>query len=190
MKILALSGSLSGSKTYTIIREAAEYAKEKEDVEVELVNLSELTVQFCDGRDPSKYEGETAWLIRQFIEADSFIIGTPIYRGSLTGALKNVFDLIPNDALKGKVIGFVATGGTYHHYLAIEHQLNPLASYFRAHIVPGGVYAHNDHFTSGVLTDEDIHHRLRKLAHSVVTISQSLKDHQTALEQPVIPRQA
>ncbi|MBM7577862.1 NADPH-dependent FMN reductase [Jeotgalibacillus terrae] len=188
MKILALSGSLSGSKTFTMIKESASLLKEYEHVEVEAINLAEYKIDFCDGRDPLTYKGDTDQIIRKFIEADAFVIGTPIYRGSLTGALKNVFDLIPNDALRGKVIGFVATGGTYHHYLAIEHQLNPLASYFRAHIVPGGVYAHNDHFEHGHLADPEIKNRLKELTHSLVSLTNVLPMKEAEVKQPVIPR--
>ncbi|WP_404405034.1 NADPH-dependent FMN reductase [Jeotgalibacillus malaysiensis] len=188
MKVLALSGSLSGSKTYTVIKEAAALLSEFDSVEVEALNLADLKVEFCDGRDPLTYEGDTDLIIRKIVEADAFVIGTPIYRGSLTGALKNVFDLIPNDALRGKVIGFVATGGTYHHYLAIEHQLNPLASYFRAHIVPGGVYAHNDHFQNGQLTDADIKRRLKELTHSLVSLASALDGERAEVRQPEITR--
>src|SRR5690606_37860913 len=122
------------------------------------------------------------------IEADAYIIGTPVYRGSMTGALKNLFDLIPNDSLKGKVIGFIATGGTYHHYLAIEHQLNPIASYFRAHLVPGGVYAHNDHYENGLIVDDDILRRLKELGQSAVSLQKKLQGENIGTNFPVIPR--
>ncbi|WP_174733466.1 NADPH-dependent FMN reductase [Mesobacillus harenae] len=187
MKVLAISGSLSGSKTYTAVKKAAQFLEEATNADVEVINLADYDLQFCDGRDPLSYGGDTKAVIEKVINADAFIIGTPIYRGSLTGALKNVFDLIPNDSLKGKAIGFIATGGTYHHYLAIEHQLHPLASYFRSPVVPGGVYAHNDHFTNGEITDQDILRRLKDLAESLVLLSHTFRE-RYGIEQPVIPR--
>jgi MsuE subfamily FMN reductase len=189
MKLLGISGSLSGSKTLATVKKAIEFAVEHDSgVESEIINLSDYDIQFCDGREPSSYDGDTKVVINKIIEADAYIVGTPIYRGSLTGALKNVFDLIPNDALRGKVVGFIATGGTYHHYLAIEHQLNPLASYFRAHVVPGGVYAHNDHFENGEIRDNGIVTRLRILSESVIKLKRSIEVERTHLEQPHIPR--
>lgn len=191
MKLVGISGSLSlskRSKTLTAVEKAVGFVRKDPTVDAEIINLSDYDVQFCDGRDPFLYEGDTKTVIDKIVSADAFIIGTPIYRGSLTGALKNVFDLIPNDSLRGKVIGFVATGGTYHHYLAIEHQLNPIASYFRAHVVPGGVYAHNDHYESGSLTDEAILQRLRTLGESVVSLQRRLSGEAIVTAFPEIPR--
>jgi MsuE subfamily FMN reductase len=188
MKLLGISGSLSGGKTLKAVKQAVEFAELHANIETEIINLRDYDLQFCDGRVPWSYVGDTKILIDKIIKADAYIVGTPIYRGSLTGALKNVFDLIPNDALRGKIIGFIATGGTYHHYLAIEHQLNPLANYFRAHVVPGGVYAHNDHFENGEITDGDIVSRLKTLGTSVVDLHQRIGIGGTHLEQPDIPR--
>ncbi|QGH33010.1 NAD(P)H-dependent oxidoreductase [Gracilibacillus salitolerans] len=192
MKIAAIAGSLTPlSKTLLTVKEAVGHIRRHHDhVEVNLINLKEYQLDFCDGRDPSEYEGDSKKIIKEIVEADALIVGTPIYRGSIPGALKNVFDLIPNTALKGKVLAFIATGGSYHHFLAIEHQLKPLAGYFKAYTLPGNVYAHNDHFQNKQLTDEGIKQRLHELSDSVVTLSKSLDSKVIGAEQPVIPRQS
>ena len=118
--------------------------------------------------------GDTRTAIDQAVDADALIIGTPMYRGGYTGRLKNLFDVLPNDALAGKPIGLVATGGTDHHFLALEHELKPLAGFFRAWAVPGVVYANNTHFTGGELTDEGVRQRLDDLADTVVTFARHM----------------
>ncbi|MGY4690788.1 hypothetical protein [Salibacterium sp. K-3] len=45
-----------------------------------------------------------------------------------------------------KVIGFIAIGGLFHHYLVIANQLKPIAGYFRADVAPGYVFRHDSHF--------------------------------------------
>jgi len=73
-------------------------------------------------------------------------------------------------------MGFVATGGTYQHYLVIENQLKPIAGYFRAFVAPGYVYAHNDHFNQqNELVDSEVVNRVESLAKEVVYMQKALK---------------
>lgn len=190
MKLLGLSGSLTEqSKTLIAVEKAIGFVRnEKEPVQTEVLNLRDYEVEFCDGRNPEAYQGDTKQVINKIIDADALIVGTPVYRGSYTSALKNVFDLIPNHALKGKVIGFIATGGTYHHFLAIEHQLKPLAGYFHAHVVPGAVYVHNEHYSEKELVDPEIHRRLQALATDVINLSTQIGKRYTGADGPDIPR--
>ncbi|WP_058305902.1 NADPH-dependent FMN reductase [Gracilibacillus massiliensis] len=192
MKIAAIAGSLTPlSKTLLTVKETVNHIKKSHpEIEVNVIDLKKYQLTFCDGRDPSEYQGDSKRLIEEIVQADALIVGTPIYRGSIPGALKNVFDLIPNTALKGKVLAFIATGGTYHHYLAIEHQLKPLAGYFKAYTLPGNVYAHNEHFENKQLADETIKERLHQLADSVVTFSKQINGNVIGADQPVIPRQS
>jgi len=171
MRLLGLSGGLS-LKTLVAIEKALEFAKQYDStVDVEALNIGEYDVQFCDGRDPAKYEGDSKLVIDKIVEADAMLIGTPMYRGTYTGLLKNVFDLIPNDALLGKPVGLIATGGSDHHYLAIEHELKPIMGFFLAHVLPGGVYANNEHYSDSDLVSEDILERLEQLARSIVNFA-------------------
>lgn len=192
MKLLGLSGSLTPrSKTLIAVEKAVEFAKiHSPYIETETTSLRDWDLQFCDGRDPSLYQGDTKKLIQMIEEADALIIGAPIYRGSYPGALKNVFDIIPNDALKGKVVGLIATGGTYHHFLAIEHELKPLLGFFRTHIVPGAVYAHNDHYSDKRLVNPDVIDRLRSLGEDVVELQNRIGKEFVGAGGPSIPRKA
>ncbi|MDQ3539279.1 MAG: NAD(P)H-dependent oxidoreductase, partial [Chloroflexota bacterium] len=117
-----------------------------------------------------EYTGDTRTVIDLVAAADAYVVGTPSYRGSYTGALKNLFDLVPNDAPQGKVAGLVLTAGSDHHFLAIEHQLRPLLSFFQMLTVPGAVYAQNAHFTDGRLTDEMIRQQCRTLSETIVDL--------------------
>ena len=176
MKLLGLSGSpTKRSKTLLAVEEAIECAKQWDPTIItEIVNIRDMDIQFCDGRDPSLYEGDTRKLIDKILAADALIIGTPMYRGSYTGILKNVFDIIPNNALFGKCVGIIATGASDHHYLATEHEIKPVLGYFHAHVIPGSVYANNDHYSDQALTDEGIRVRLNDLAQSVVELSKRI----------------
>lgn len=173
MNILGLSGSPSTpSKTSAAIEIALESASAYDaDVDAEIVEIGEYDVAFCDGSDPATYEGDSRLLIDKIVACDGLIVGSPMYRGSYTGILKNMFDLIPNDALYTTPVGLVATGGSDHHFLAIEHALKPLLSFFDAHVVPGSVYASADHYEGKVLVDYELIRRLGSLGEAVVAVA-------------------
>ncbi|RAS75629.1 NADPH-dependent FMN reductase [Priestia endophytica] len=177
MKLLGISGTITGSKTAIVIQNLLEEVKRNNpEIEVELLDMKNYDVQFCDGRNPSTYNEDTRKVIDIVSSADFYIIGTPIFQGSITGVLKNLFDLIPPISFRNKVMGFAATGGTYQHYLVIENQLKPIAGYFRAFVAPSYVYAHNSHFNDHKeLVDEEVITRVNNLAKEVVYMQKSLK---------------
>ena len=192
MQLLGISGSpTAASKTLIAVRRAVDHAQATwPEISAGVVNIRDHDVQFCDGRDPSHYAGDTRWIIDRVVEADALIIGTPMYRGSYTGLLKNLFDVIPNDALHGKAVGLIATGGTDHHYLAIEHELKPVIGFFSGHAIPGGVYANNEHYANGDLVDEGVLDRLAALAEAVVRFAQQIPRGLVGAAKPSIPRRS
>ncbi|PAE26582.1 MULTISPECIES: NAD(P)H-dependent oxidoreductase [Bacillaceae] len=177
MKLLGISGTIIGAKTGIVVKKVLEEVELKyPDIEVEYLDMMDYDVQFCDGRDPNTYSEDTKKVIEMVSSADFYIIGTPIFQGSIPGVLKNLFDLInPND-LRNKVMGFTANGGTYQHYLVIENQLKPIAGFFRAFVAPSYVYANRDHFNEkNELSDPDVLQRISHLADEVVHMQKTLK---------------
>jgi len=104
--------------------------------------------------------------------------------------LKNVFDLIPNDALQGKPVGLIATGGSDHHFLAIEHELKPVIGFFQGVALPGAVYAKDEHYSDGSLVDEGVLDGLQWLAIAVVEFSNRMPLHLRDASGPAIPRKS
>lgn len=176
MKLLGISGTIIGEKTLSLVRHVVEQAKSlDEQLEIDLLDLREYKVEFCDGRKAATYNEDTQKVIHAVLSADCFIIGTPIFQASLAAPLKNLFDLLPPTAFRNKVIGFVGTGGTYQHFLVIENQLKPIAGYFRAYTAPDYVYANRDHFDSNNrIVDSSVVERIEALAAQVLHMSKSL----------------
>lgn len=176
MKLLGISGTITGSKTAVVVDEVLRAVKRLQpDIETELLDLRDYQVEFCDGRDPAAYTGDTRKVIDTVTAADFFVIGTPIFQASLTGALKNLFDLIPITAMQRKVVGFVATGGTFQHYLVVENQLKPIAGYFRSFVAPGYVYVHSSHFDEqNRIVDEDVQSRVTHLAEELLLLQNGI----------------
>lgn len=180
MKLLGISGTITGSKTKIVVENVlAEVKKKHPEIEVELLDMKKYDVQFCDGRNPLEYNEDTKKVINLVSSADFYIIGTPIFQASITGVLKNLIDLIDPQVFRNKVMGFIATGGTYQHYLVVENQLKPIAGYLRAFVSPGFVYAHNDHFSQqNELIDPEVLKRVENLAEEVVYMQKGLMQKQ------------
>ena len=187
MNVLGLSGGMS-QHTIVAVETALRFASEYNDlVKSEAINISEYDIPFCDGRDPIKYEGDAKKLIEKISNADAYIIGTPMYRGSYTGMLKNVFDILPNDALLGKPVGLIATGGTDHHYLALEQELRPLLIFFHAFVIPGTVYINNKNLSTSTYFVNKILEQLELLAKSVVNLCKYLPNDKSEIVGPIAP---
>lgn len=117
------------------------------------LDLGVLSLGFADGRPVEQLSDDTPKLVRAVASADAVLLATPVYRGTLTGALKNALDLLPIEALQGKPVGIVAMGATLHHYLGAESHLRDILAWFGAITLPTGVYLSSADFADGVLTD-------------------------------------
>ncbi|HTY53981.1 MAG TPA: NADPH-dependent FMN reductase [Candidatus Binataceae bacterium] len=121
--------------------------------ETDLINLADCRIAFADGRPPDKYDDDTGSVVARVSQADAVILASPVYRGSYTGALKNLLDHLPIEALAGKPIGIVAMGATNHHYLGVDWHLRDVLAWFGAIVVPTSVYLSSADFVEGNLTD-------------------------------------
>lgn len=169
MKIVILSGSIVGSKTKTAMLKTVEIFSQKyPQHEVTLLDLADYTLEFSDGRNYFEYEGDTKYVTETIMAADAIIIGTPTFQASIPATLKNIFDLLPVNAFRDKVVSTVATAGTSKHYLMVEQQLNPILAYMKAHIVPTYVFIEEKDFLRQEIVNDDILFRLERLAEDTV----------------------
>jgi FMN reductase len=116
----------------------------------DLVDLGTLDLGFADGTPIADLGDDTAATIAAIESAGAVILATPIYRGSLSGSLKNLVDLTPVPALQGKVVGLVAMGASDHHFLGAERHLRDVLAFFGAVVMPVAVYLNGGDFEDGV----------------------------------------
>jgi FMN reductase len=132
------------------LHRAVEGAIERADFEADLLDLGTLKLGFADGTPAEDLGDDTATAIAAVDSAKAVIFATPVYRGSLTGSLKNLFDLLPVPTLQGKVVGLVAMGASDHHYLGAERHLRDVLAFFGALPLPVAVYLNGGDFEDGV----------------------------------------
>jgi FMN reductase len=117
--------------------------------DVDLIDLAELTIAPADGRPPAELADDTATVLAQIAGADAVLLATPVYRGSLTGVLKNLLDHVPVEALERKPVAIVAMGASQHHYLGAERHLRDILSFFGADVLPVATYLISADFADG-----------------------------------------
>jgi NAD(P)H-dependent FMN reductase len=119
-------------------------------IETELIDLADVRVSYAGSGDPSELDDDTASVIAAIGAADVVVFATPVYRGSMTGALKNVFDLLPVPTLEGKVVALAVMGASDHHFLGPDRHLRDVLSFFGALVTPVSVYLTGADFPDGV----------------------------------------
>jgi FMN reductase len=142
----------------------------QQGLDTELINLAEKRVAFADGRPPEQYQDDTHALIHSVQASDGVIIATPVYRGSITGALKNLLDHLPVEALAAKPVGIVAMGATHHHFLGVDWHLRDILAWFGAIVVPTSAYLISADFEAGEL-NESARQDLKELANAVINLT-------------------
>lgn len=185
-KLLGIVGSLSNpSKTRTAVEVALGAAENEFEIETAVLHLAEFDIDPADGRKLDEYSGDTADALNLIIESDAFLIGTPVYRGSYSGALKNLFDLIPRGKwqspeapLEDRPLGLIATGATDHHFLSVAQELGPIAAFFGSHQIGSGVYVNSSQFSGGQIIDEEVISRLETLGKATAELSKIIDDSQ------------
>jgi FMN reductase len=154
---------------------AAEAARgQAADISVEIMSLAETPVEICDGRPLDRYGAATREAVGRVTAAAALLVAAPVYRASFPGVLKNLFDILPVEALQGKPVGIVAMGGSPHHYLAVDTQLRQVLGWFGALVAPTGVYLTGADFREGRLTSETACAELAALTQTLGTLARRL----------------
>ncbi|TQS71866.1 NAD(P)H-dependent oxidoreductase [Ornithinibacillus gellani] len=174
MKITLLAGSNVGSKTKTAMEYTHKIMNEKyPDVEVTLLDLASFDMVFSDGRNYWEYDGDTKYVTETIMESDAIIIGTPTFQASIPATLKNIFDLLPVNAFRDKIVGTIVTAGTPKHYMMIDQQLKPILAYMKAQIVQTYVFIEEQDFLRKEIVNDDVIFRIERLVEDTVTLTET-----------------
>jgi len=79
--------------------------------------------------------------LTEVARAQVVLVATPIYKAAYSGVLKSFLDLLPQDALRGKTVLPLATGGSIAHLLALDYALKPVLSALGARDILDSVFA-------------------------------------------------
>ena len=137
-------------RLHRAVTEAIDRLTSRTEARPQLVDLATRRIAFADGRPIDALGDDTAAVVQAIERADGVLLATPVYRGSLTGSLKNLLDQVPVPALRDTPVAIVAMGGSDHHYLGAERHLRDVLSFCGAHPLPTAVYLASRDFSDGV----------------------------------------
>lgn len=162
--IVGVSGSVTRpSRTTALVSEILDRLSSRLDTHVRLVELADHAPDIFAALTPNQLTGRGREIVEAVESADLLVVGTPVYRASMTGALKHLFDLVDHRAFVGKPVVLAATGGSLLHGLITEHQLRPLFGFLNALTLPTTVYAVESDFENYQVSTGKVRERIDRI---------------------------
>ncbi|WP_272477925.1 NADPH-dependent FMN reductase [Baekduia alba] len=153
--VIVLGSATPPGRLHRALATAAERATGRHPaLTVTTIDLATLEIPYADGRPPAEASADTARVVDAIAAADAVVLASPTYRGSLTGALKNLIDHLPVPALRAKPVAVVAIGASDHHFLGVDRHLRDILTFFGAATTPTSAYLTSRDFTDGAPSDE------------------------------------
>src|SRR2546423_10325342 len=98
-RIAGLLGSVTPPGRMSRAMDAAFARAAARGHDVDLVDLANVRIEYADARALSERADDSAAVVARLVAADAVLLASPVYRASMTGALKNLLDLTPIEAL-------------------------------------------------------------------------------------------
>src|SRR5436309_10266342 len=166
--VLGVAGSTRrGSYSTQALKIALEHAK-KQGAEVRLLEIANMPLY--DPNAPASKEVEL--VTKDVSSADAFIIASPDYHGSMSGALKNFLDHFYEE-FAGKIFGFIVA--SHEKGLTVMDQMRTAVRQCYGWSLPYGVSVNGPQdFTGGELVNARLSKRMQMMARDLVVYGRLL----------------
>ncbi len=174
MKVVIISGSpRRNGNTQILMKYVNEYAKSKNH-ETKFINLSEGQIECYRGPD-EEYNQATKDAAQDIMDADVWLIGSPIYNSFFSAALKNLFEYVNYKETEGKVAGMAILAAGNIGFIDVQTLITQLLSYFRVITNPKAVFLTTEAITENNLSEEG-QTRLREMVDETLKMAERLED--------------
>jgi FMN reductase len=179
IRITGICGSMSADgatkKALALaLKGAAEY-----NVETELLELRDFNLVFYGSVPPDEYPPDVSRLRQAIKDSQGIILATPEYHGSLTGALKNMLDLMSIEEFETKIVGLVGVAGGDIGAINSLNTMKTICRNLHCWVLPQEVSIANSSQTfndDGTVNDPAIEARLLNVGRQVVKFA-SVQQH-------------
>ena len=179
IRITGICGSLNADgatkKALAIaLKGAAEY-----DADTTLLELRNFHLVFYGSVPQSEYPPDVLRLRQVLRESQGIILATPEYHGSLTGALKNMLDLMAIEDFETKMIGLVGVAGGDIGAINSLNTLKTICRNLHCWVLPQEVSIANSAATfddDGTVKDPAIEERLLNVGRQLVKFASMQQD--------------
>jgi NAD(P)H-dependent FMN reductase len=170
-KVVVISGSpRKNGKTPVLMKHIFDYVKQKTDAK--FINLSEGGIDYYTG--DGNVSDTTTQAARDIIEADVWLVGTPIYNSFFSSALKNLFEYIDYKKTEGKVAGLVVLASSNSGFVDVQTLLTQLMSYFNVITNPRAVFVTADTIQNNQIVDDGVKTRLEMMVDSTLVLTSKI----------------
>lgn len=172
MSFLIISCSLNPHSRSHILAQAARTRLAQAGVEVDLVDMRDVPLPYCDGDsiydDPAVLD-----MSRRIQEADGILVATPIYNYDVNSVAKNLLE-VTGSAWTDKIVGFLCAAGGRTSYMSVMPFANSLMLDFRCIILPRFVFATEVAFHGHEIVDDFILERLDDVTATLIRFVRAL----------------
>lgn len=163
---LILSTSLNPGSRSRVLAEIALKHFQQNGADVELVDISKMTLPLCDAF--SCYaQPDVVALNAKITEARGIIMATAIYNYDVSAAAKNVLELT-GDAWSDKIVSFLCAAGGHGSYMSVMSFANSLMLDYRCVVLPRFVYAPRVEISDKTFGDAAVNGRIEQLTVEMV----------------------
>lgn len=170
MKIVVISGSpRKSANTQTMMKFVFDYTKSK-NLDTKFVNLSDGGIDCYKGPGET-YSQTTTQAAQDIMDADVWLVGTPIYNSFFSAALKNLFEYVNYKSTAGKTAGLAILASGQIGFTDVQTMLTQLMTYFRVITNPKAVYMTVDQIKDNTVIDENAKARLKELVDETLLLA-------------------
>ena len=167
LKVLCVLGSARPEPKLTAMMDVAADAAATSGAELRRLDLSAAQLPVMVYGSPEQDALPSVAQVRETAAwADAYLLGTPEYHGSMSGALKNWFDFLYGE-LAGKLAGVMATTGGGTGDMSITAVKTSL-SWCHGFPLPFHAAAREADFEGGRLCSTKVEDRLARMGHDLV----------------------
>ena len=165
--VVGVVGSLRDASYTRVALERALDAAAEAGGTTELLDLRDYDLPVFDADDSEA--GDATEVTRRIREADSILLGTPVYHGSYSAPLKNALDYCGFDEFRDKTVGLLAVAGGGFPITSLDH-LRSVCRSLDCWVIPhqAAVPRVRTAIENGEITDEGIDERVRRLGEEAV----------------------
>ncbi len=174
--ILGIAGSLRlNSYSTRALKLVLEKAATKYASETNLIDLSEMELPIYNPNISSENDKMLTYVTREVIKADSYVLASPDYHGSMSGAMKNLLDYYWKE-FAGKTFGYIVA--SHEKGLTVMDQMRTAVRQCYGWSMPYGISIHGDHDfdESGHIQNSSLSSRLEMLARDLTVYGKLLRD--------------
>jgi azobenzene reductase len=179
VRVLVVAGSRRVPSFTRALCDAAAEALAAAGAEVDRWDVGDPVLPLADPayhRDPRLHpDADVVRLVTAADAADAFVLGTPVYHGSMSGVLKNLLDHLAIAQFVYKPASLVGHGGRVRNPQALEPLRLSLQSVLAVSLPTQVVTAMGDFDDEGRVAAPEILARLGRLAHELVVFTESTR---------------